>query len=69
MSLLGLRDGTIAGAAMDVVENEAPYFFRNFSTSWITDENIAVLLRMPNVILTPHLAFFTRAPRNKRSYY
>ncbi|CAK9047773.1 unnamed protein product [Durusdinium trenchii] len=56
----GLKDGTIGGAAMDVVENEAPYFFRNFSTSWITDENIAVLLRMPNVILTPHLAFFTR---------
>eukprot|EP00913_Durusdinium_trenchii_P024953 g23420.t1 len=44
----GLKDGTIGGAAMDVVENEAPYFFRNFSTSWITDENIAVLLRMPN---------------------
>ncbi|CAK9047780.1 unnamed protein product [Durusdinium trenchii] len=56
----GLKDGTIGGAAMDVVENEAPYFFRNFSTSWITDENIAVLLRMPNVLLTPHLAFFTR---------
>ena len=36
---------------------------RNFSTSWITDENIAVLLRMPNVILTPHLAFFTRDTR------
>eukprot|EP00913_Durusdinium_trenchii_P035596 g33312.t1 len=47
----GLKDGTIGGAAMDVVENEAPYFFRNFSTSWITDENIAVLLRMPNEAL------------------
>ena len=122
----GLKTGVIAGAAMDVVENEAPYFFRteldgslwnihwmifeqweqfnqfnssslrtispfptsqslpspppgnthvllfcslrllsiltarNFSNSCVTDDNIAVLLRMPNVILTPHLAFFTK---------
>jgi len=56
----GLKDGTIAGAAMDVVEGEAPYFFRDFSTSCITDDNIATLVRMPNVILTPHLAFFTK---------
>lgn len=33
---------------------------RNFSNSCVTDDNIAVLLRMPNVILTPHLAFFTK---------
>ncbi|CAE7209513.1 unnamed protein product [Symbiodinium pilosum] len=56
----GLKDGTIAGAAMDVVEGEAPYFFRDFSTSCVTDDNIATLVRMPNVILTPHLAFFTQ---------
>lgn len=56
----GLKTGIIAGAAMDVVENEAPFFFRNFSNSCIDDDNISVLLRMPNVILTPHLAFFTR---------
>eukprot|EP00435_Cladocopium_sp_Y103_P034738 s2643_g9.t1 len=56
----GLKTGVIAGAAMDVVENEAPFFFRNFSNSCIDDNNIAVLLRMPNVILTPHVAFFTR---------
>ena len=35
---------------------------RNFQNSCITDDNISVLLRMPNVILTPHLAFFTREP-------
>ncbi|OLQ00654.1 2-hydroxyacid dehydrogenase-like 1 [Symbiodinium microadriaticum] len=45
----GLKDGTIAGAAMDVVEGEAPYFFRDFSTSCVTDDNIATLVRMPNV--------------------
>ncbi|CAJ1345019.1 unnamed protein product [Effrenium voratum] len=58
----GLRQGIIAGAALDVVEGEAPYFFRDHSGSCITDPNIALLLRMPNVILTPHLAFFTREP-------
>ena len=56
----GLKDGTIGGAAMDVVEGEGPYFFKDFSTSCIKDDIIATLVRMPNVILTPHSAFFTK---------
>jgi len=55
----GLKDGTIAGAGLDVVEGEGPYFFKNCALDCCRDDNITALLRMPNVIVTAHQAFFT----------
>mmetsp|Transcript_20047 Transcript_20047/g.46682 ORF Transcript_20047/g.46682 Transcript_20047/m.46682 type:complete len:824 (+) Transcript_20047:86-2557(+) len=57
--ITGLKDGTIAGAGLDVVEGEGPYFFKNCSLQCIDDNNLTSLLRMPNVIITAHQAFFT----------
>eukprot|EP00930_Biecheleria_cincta_P105069 TRINITY_DN9759_c0_g1_i1.p1 TRINITY_DN9759_c0_g1~~TRINITY_DN9759_c0_g1_i1.p1 ORF type:complete len:829 (-),score=148.58 TRINITY_DN9759_c0_g1_i1:26-2461(-) len=56
----GLKCGIIGGVGLDVVENEGPFFFKDCSSTCITDKNIVRLMRMPNVILTGHQAFFTQ---------
>lgn len=55
----GLKKGIVGGAGLDVVENEGPYFFLDWSRKVVTDKNLALLMRMPNVIVTAHQAFFT----------
>jgi D-lactate dehydrogenase len=45
-----LRDGTVAGAGLDVLEGE-----RGFKKG-----DTIPMLEMPNVIMTPHIAFDTR---------
>ena len=50
----------IAGAAIDVIEDEAPLFGHAFPPG--TNLNHAAyerLAAMPNVVITPHIAFFT----------
>jgi D-3-phosphoglycerate dehydrogenase len=41
-----LKGGTIAGTALDVLENEPP-------------EEVPPLAKLPNVIVTPHIAFYS----------
>jgi D-lactate dehydrogenase len=48
--LLGLKNGTIAGAGLDVLEGE-----RNFKKG-----EVIPMLDMPNVVMTPHIAFNTK---------
>ena len=46
-------------------EEEADYFYEDRSDKMIDDDKLALLLMMPNVIVTSHQAFFTReATRN-----
>jgi len=54
-----LKSGKIAGAALDVYEEEDEYFFEDFSDRIITDDQLARLLSLPNVLVTSHQAFFT----------
>lgn len=58
--LLGLKDKEIGAAGLDVYEEEAEYFFEDFSNEIIEDEILAQLMMMPNVIITSHQAFLTR---------
>lgn len=58
--LRGLESGRIGAAGLDVYEHEAPLFFRDRSATGIEDPLLARLLALPNVIVTPHQAFFTR---------
>lgn len=61
----GLRSHQIGSAALDVYEEEADYFYEDRSDRMIDDDKLALLLMMPNVIVTSHQAFFTReATRN-----
>jgi D-lactate dehydrogenase len=58
--ILGLKSGKIGGAGLDVYEEEAEYFFEDFSDSAIDDDVLARLMTFPNVLITSHQAFFTR---------
>ena len=56
----GLRTHQIGAAGLDVYEEEANYFYEDRSDKMIDDDKLALLLMMPNVIVTSHQAFFTR---------
>ena len=56
----GLKSRKIGGAALDVYEEEAEYFFEDYSSSVISDDILARLLTFPNVLITAHQGFFTR---------
>lgn len=54
-----LEEGRLAGAALDVVEGETGWFYFDCSGRREAPP-FERLLRLPNVILTPHTAFYTR---------
>jgi D-lactate dehydrogenase len=54
-----LKNKTIGGYGMDVYENEKDIFFHNHSKSKINDSLLNDLMKMNNVIITPHQAFAT----------
>lgn len=53
-----LERGRIACAALDVVEGEEGWFYRDCSA--LPPPPFARLLALPNVIVTPHTAFYTQ---------
>src|SRR6187402_627708 len=55
-----LKSGQLGGLALDVYEQEAGVFFRDLSSSIVTDDVLQRLIAFPNVIVTGHQAFFTR---------
>ena len=60
----GLKQGKIGGAGLDVYEEEADYFFEDFSSTTISDDILARLMTFPNVLITSHQGFFTREALN-----
>lgn len=55
-----LKSGQLGGLGLDVYEQETDLFFRDLSSSVITDDVLQRLVSFPNVIVTGHQAFFTR---------
>lgn len=55
----GLRSHRVGSAGLDVYEEEQNYFYEDLSDKMIDDDKLAILLMMPNVIVTSHQAFFT----------
>jgi D-lactate dehydrogenase len=53
-----IEDKKIGGAALDVIENEANVY-RNLKGEIIKHRELAILKSYPNVIITPHTAFYT----------
>ena len=49
----------IGGACLDVYEEEADVFYEDYSSDIIDDDTLAILLSMPNVLVTSHQAFLT----------
>lgn len=58
--LNGLINKRIAGACLDVYEEEADLFFEDYSDTIIKDATLTRLIGLPNVIVTSHQGFFTR---------
>ena len=54
-----LKAGEIAGAALDTVEGEEYLFNQDHSGEVLQDPLVAQLMQMPNVIITPHVGFYT----------
>lgn len=54
-----LKNGKIAGAGLDVYEEETEFFFEDRSEMVKRDTLLSLLVSMPNVVLTSHQAFLT----------
>lgn len=57
--LEGIKTRKIGAACLDVYEEEADFFFEDFSGHILDDDVLARLISMPNVIVTSHQAFLT----------
>ena len=55
----GIKSRHIGAACLDVYEEEGDFFFEDFSGHIIADDILALLISMPNVIVTSHQAFLT----------
>lgn len=54
-----LESGKVGGAALDVLENENGLYYYNLAGEIIPNQELALLRSFPNVILSPHTAFYT----------
>lgn len=54
-----LEEGKVGAAALDVVENEGKIYYKDFKYQPLGHHDMAILSAMPNVLMTPHTAFFT----------
>lgn len=55
----GLESGKIGGAALDVLEHENGLYYYDRMGEVIENRTMAILRSFPNVILSPHTAFYT----------
>ena len=55
-----LKSGAIAGAGLDVYEEEAGIFFEDLSDRVLQDDTLARLMTFPNVLITAHQGFLTQ---------
>ena len=55
-----IEDGVVGYLGLDVYEGEANLFFEDLSDTIIKDETFQLLQSFPNVVITPHQAFFTQ---------
>lgn len=54
-----LESGHLAGAALDVLEGEDAVFYTDWSGRPLEHDALARLQKMPNVLISPHTAYFT----------
>ncbi|MFV0529624.1 MAG: NAD(P)-dependent oxidoreductase [Lachnospiraceae bacterium] len=55
----GIEAGVISAAGLDVIDHEPVLYNLNHKDALPTDQDLAVLESFPNVIITPHTAFYT----------
>ena len=57
--IAALKSGKVGLAVLDTFEGEAGLYYLNKETEKLDNDNMAVLKSFPNVILSPHMAFYT----------
>lgn len=58
--LSALQARKLGGAGLDVYEEEAQWFYEDFSEGGVDDETLELLSVLPNVLITSHQAFLTK---------
>lgn len=59
--IANLKSGKIGGAGLDVIENEAGLYYCNRMGDHIDNDELAMLRSFPNVIVSPHTAFYVES--------
>lgn len=54
-----LENGKLGGAGLDVIEGDRLIYYRDMKCEIIPHHEMAILNFLPNVVLTPHMAFYT----------
>ena len=54
-----IENGKVGGAALDVIEQEAGLYYNDLKGKILRNRDLAILKSFPNVIITPHTAFYT----------
>jgi len=54
-----LESGKLGGAGLDVIEGDRLIYYRDLKGQIITHREMAILKFMPNVVIFPHMAFYT----------
>lgn len=54
-----IEAGTLGGAALDVIEDESGLYYRDWQDKPLPHRALAILKAFPNVIITPHTAYYT----------
>lgn len=57
--IAALECGHLVGAALDVFEGDRAVYYLDHKNQVLGNHDLAILNSMPNVIMTPHLAFWT----------
>ena len=55
----GLESGKIGAAGLDVIEHEAGLYYLDRMNDILDNHDLALLRSFPNVVITPHTAFYT----------
>lgn len=55
----GLKSGKVGYAALDTFETEQGLYYLNFEQKTLLNKEMAILKSFPNVLLSPHMAFYT----------
>lgn len=56
----GLETGKLGGAGLDVLEDEGGLYHFDRKSDQIAHRYMSILKDMPNVVFSPHMAFYTR---------
>ena len=55
----GIESGKVGAAGLDVIEDEFGLYYNDLKSEILNKRDLYILRGFPNVIVTPHMAFYT----------